>query len=204
MGNIFLSNEMHGDQKIQVLEVYFFDLVNLDNEGTEKVLLDVLDKISKSSDIDRDIDELLNTINWRYLVVASVAVLLCEKVSSKHINLLWESFDDGGNAVPQIASTLFIIDSSFTEKALERIDRLCEIKRSKYRKVKKIHPRSKYSGIGLVSLLSLLKQVPGKKEWANLKLDSKEVREIIEPNYLKYGDVCVRWVKRMKELLTAM
>jgi len=189
----------------KVYRIYTVNSIGLLNLNSNEALCDVrkiIDIVNKG-DIDTLI-LLLSDKNWRTQiigVVGSFAVGVKDKVISK----MWDLFAQSSWISPHIAASLFLQDKNFIEKAVVRVNNLCEIQNET---VKEQWKRSSTERIsrskkGLISLLVLCRQVPSLEDWGNKKLMSPEFKEItISPNIEQVSNLCLNWMKHMSMVKT--
>ncbi len=189
----------------KVYRIYTVNSIGLLNLTSNEALCDVIKIIDivKKGDIDTLI-LLLSDNNWRTQiigVVGSFAVGVKDKIISK----MWNLFDQSSWISLQIAASLFLQDKDFIEKAVVRVNNLCDIENETVReqwKLSSIETISR-SKKGLTSLLVLCRQVPSLEDWADKKLMSPEFKKItISPNIEQVSNLCLNWMKHMSMVKT--
>lgn len=94
-------------------------LLDLSRSDTVETLEELI-LLAAKSETKKEIDILLSCLDWRAHVIGLVLALLenYEKIPS----LLWNAFDNGSWAAPQLAACLYLKDENFLNNAVDRVN----------------------------------------------------------------------------------
>ena len=162
-----------------------------------------------STDLVSEVRDLL-TKGWRGALVACAA--LHGACSLEALDLLWEALDQGSWVAPQIAITLWMLDSRFAQRAQVRLLHGCPVQPEASRKdvsqpeVHVVHgpagPRT-LSAKTRVSLMSVLAHDQAGREWLRVHIDrAKALRDVlVEDCWDGSGKIVSQWSASLADCL---
>jgi hypothetical protein len=162
--------------------VNYLALIHLhtDVENTVKTINNIVATEQKDI-LERDTYLLLQARNWRFHLVAC-GVMLAGLNSSKLLDELWNVLRRGSWVAPQIAATVFVLDPTFSARALESI------------------MRENFNEQSIVALAQLLSQNTIVKftEEQEARINSARLKDSV-----KSGRIAVTWAEKVRSLFAA-
>lgn len=107
-------------------------LLNLGGEDAVRAVQLVRACCRSVADPYPDINHWLDDPNWRVHLVAAVAAIL-QGPDPETVRRLWHRFDAGSWVTPQLAATLFLVDSDLERQSRTRLEAGCPVDVSELR-----------------------------------------------------------------------
>lgn len=105
----------------------YLELLHLIDKDTVPIVFERIEMVLAKGGYEDDLLILINDTNWRPHLVAAVALLLMDDAST-FIESLWNMIEKSGSWVtPQLLVAAFLLDPSFEERALRRIELRCPV-----------------------------------------------------------------------------
>lgn len=127
-------------------DAHYLSLLGLERPEADIAVAKVLEGNRTSSDLQRDIGELLDEMNWRPHLVAAVAISAID-YQPRILAKLWDAFDAGSWVTPQLAVAAYLRDPDFSRQAAMRVSGVFESSLS--------NPLSAKAVNALIALLNL-------------------------------------------------
>lgn len=119
---LFFKDGEFGGRQVRVCRVDYLAFLSLRDPEihTEIKILHTLQAQHPPEDMNRDIDRLLTSSNWRVHNIACVS-LAAGFGSDESIAALWRRIHDGSWTSPQLSATAAYVDLAFETKALKAL-----------------------------------------------------------------------------------
>ena len=168
----------------------YLALLHLDSPEAVHVVSSVVKCCETSATAHREIVRLLDESNWRPHLVAAVAVSAQEHDHTSMARL-WDTFDSGSWATPQLAVAAYLRDPNFLELARVRILARCPLEPS----------RSGKAAASLVRLVGLLRPSP---DWLATELSSPDLVALLAEDVDESAKIAETWLAKLRTLLRAL
>lgn len=186
----------------------YLSLLHLGGEA-ESVVERLRESARSSSDLVSEVRDLLAK-GWRGALVACAA--LHGACSVEALELLWEALDQGSWVTPQIAITLWMLDSRFAERAQVRLLNGCPVQPEASRndvsrpEVHVVHGPAGPGALSAktrVSLMSVLAHDEAGREWLRCHIDRAEaLRDVlVEDHWDGSGRIVSEWSATLADYL---
>ncbi len=174
----------------------YLALLNLSSREANQAVSSVVECCRKSADPYQEIGRLLDEPNWRFHIVAAVALSVLGYDEPTFIKL-WAAFDPGSWVTPQLAVAAYLRDPNFSDNARARIESRCPVNTSR---MISMSPPERHSSAGPAGVLQrsakaaaslvCLVSLKGQAEWLTAELSSPHPRGAAIPgtfHVLVYG-----------------
>ena len=162
--------------------INYLALINLhtDVETTVKTIKDIVSSEERKT-LEHDTLLLLQARNWRFHLVAC-GIMLAGTCTNDLISQLWNVLHEGSWIVPQLAATVYLLDTQFPKLAMEAIS------------------QENFDRQSIVALAELLQQDPNAKFTEEQKA---QINFAKEKDSADSGRIAVSWAEKVRLLFTA-
>ena len=151
-------------------------------------------------DVDAEIAELFEQINWQQHLPAAVATVLSPR-RVKAIPALWNAFDHGSWVMPQLAAVAYLVDPDFEANATGRVTNLCAVNSprglSSFDDHRLRGPANdlQRSAKGINALLALCATKPGLRDWHEKTISTEAVADLSARDIDGSASIAIDWVE---------
>ncbi|MEM7346092.1 MAG: hypothetical protein AAF485_17775 [Chloroflexota bacterium] len=176
----------------------YLNLLNL--WGPEEAVTTIRRAIEESSNLEKEIQILLEDINWRPHLVAGVALLIIKSTDLSH--LIWKTFDKGSWVNPQLAVVTYFHDPGFSKQAKERLDKRCPIVFELSESMNRLEFHSATGGSGndqvsyksMASLMALCQTIPSLAPYISELSELDDVKKMLDDDWDQAGAITKEWL----------
>ncbi len=177
----FSRNVVNGKSQLHS-RINYLALINLHTEveATVKTIKDIVSSEERKT-LEHDTLLLLQARNWRFHLVAC-GIMLAGICTNDLISQLWNVLREGSWIAPQLAATVYLLDTQFPKLAMEAIS------------------QENFDRQSIVALAELLQQDP------NVKFTEEQKTRISfakEKDSADSGRIAVSWAEKVRFLFTA-
>jgi hypothetical protein len=189
----------------------YLDFLNLNSAEASHSVSRVIECCRLSSDPFQDIGRLLEESNWRFHLVAAVA-LSAIGYDRTAFNKLWSAIDAGSWVTPQLAVVAYLRDPDFIDRARVRVQSRCPVDTSRFTSMTPFErhvaagpagapQRSAKAVNALIYLLSLF---PGPLDWLTTELASPDLATLLSEDRDHASSIAEHWLASLKTILHAL
>jgi hypothetical protein len=193
-----------------VSEPGYLDLLNLGPRAAKQAVSLVAECCKKSEDPYQEIGRLLDETDWRFHIVAAVALSVLGYDGPTFIKL-WGAFDAGSWVTPQLAVAAYLRDPSFSENARARIESRCPVNPSRLISMSPVqrHVAAGPAGAGersakAAACLVYLAGLHGQVEWLTSELSSPDLETLLSEDLDRAAIIAQEWLAQLKRTLKAL
>ena len=180
-------------------EVLYLHLLNLGD--ATKAITTIQKVIQESNDLEKEIQNLLENINWRPHLVAGVALLMIDSMNLSAD--VWKAFDRGSWVNPQLAVIAFFHDPDFSQRARERLEKRCPIGLELSRPISMLEVHvargpggnHQLSCKSMASLMALCPLIPSLAGYVSELSGLEDVQRMIAEDWDKAGRIAQGWLR---------
>ena len=169
----------------------------------EGAIATIQNAVKQSTNLEKEIQILLEDDNWRPHLVASVTLLMIKSVNLS--NYIWNRFDQGSWVNPQLAIAAYFHDPLFSQNAKERLAKRCPIKFNLSRSMSTLEFHSATGGGGeyqtscksLSALMTICKTIPSFSDYITELSAIEDVKKMLKDDVNETKEITNEWLSRI-------
>lgn len=182
------------------------------DQSSKEAVIAVQNTIKESSNLEIELQTLLDDIDWRSHLVAGTAALLLANNLNLSVNL-WMAFDRGSWVTPQLAGFLYFHDPQFSQRAKERLEKRCPVKwefieplsKTEHQQLQGPLEHIRLSKKGMSSLMGICSTIPSLKEYISKLATQEDVKQLLENERTDWGEGLVEgWLPEMQRCFSEL
>ncbi len=188
----------------------YLDFLNLGSRVAKQTVSLVAECCRKSADPYPEIGRLLDENNWRFHIVAAVALSVLG-FDGPTLTKLWGAFDAGSWVTPQLAVAAYLRDPGFSENARARIESRCPVNPLRLISMSPVERHVSAGPAGVThraakaaACLIFLAGLNGQVEWLTSELSSPDLVALLSEDIDRADIIAQRWLAQLKGALTAL
>lgn len=189
-------------------DIHYLELLNLSGPKATAAISLVMKCYASASNPYQEICCLLDQVNWRFHLVAGVA--MATLASNPEANLaLWSAIDRGSWATPQLATVAFLRDPMFADHVRERLRSGCRVDATRSARLGAAEGHSATGPGGSVQrsakmAASLVRLLPQPPDWFTSETSSANLMNLVNKDIDLSGQIAEHWLQMLKQKLVEL